>query len=71
MSICGRATSTQIRREREILDQLAADLTNRQIAERLDISPRTAAVHVSSVLHKLGVTDRVQAAHLTRKLHGQ
>ena len=59
------------RREREILDQLAAGLTNRQIAERLYISPRTAAVHVSSVLHKLGVPDRVQAAHLARKLHGQ
>ena len=59
------------RREREILDQLAAGLTNRQIAERLYISPRTAAVHVSSVLHKLGVTDRIQAAHLARKLHGQ
>lgn len=56
-------------RERDVLDALAAGLTNRQIADRLYISPRTAAVHVSHVLHKLGVPDRVQAAHLARKLH--
>jgi DNA-binding NarL/FixJ family response regulator len=48
-----------------------AGLTSRQIAERLCISPRTAAVHVSSVLYKLGVPDRIQAAHLGRKLHSQ
>ncbi len=58
-------------REREVLNQLASGLTNRQIAERLYISPRTAAVHVSSVLHKLGVPDRIQAAHLARKLQDQ
>jgi DNA-binding CsgD family transcriptional regulator len=56
-------------RERDVLEALAAGLTNRQIAERLYISPRTAAVHVSHVLHKLGVPDRIQAAHLARKLH--
>jgi DNA-binding NarL/FixJ family response regulator len=55
-------------RERDVLDGLAAGLTNRQIADRLFISPRTAAVHVSHVLHKLGVPDRIQAAHLARKL---
>jgi DNA-binding CsgD family transcriptional regulator len=59
---------TLTRRERDVLDALAAGLTNRQIAERLYISPRTAAVHVSHVLHKLGVPDRIQAAHLARKL---
>jgi ATP/maltotriose-dependent transcriptional regulator MalT len=56
-------------RERDVLEALAAGLSNRQIAERLYISPRTAAVHVSHVLHKLGVPDRIQAAHLARKLH--
>jgi ATP/maltotriose-dependent transcriptional regulator MalT len=55
-------------RERDVLEALAAGLSNRQIAERLYISPRTAAVHVSHVLHKLGVPDRIQAAHLARKL---
>ena len=55
-------------RERDVLEALAAGLTNRQIAERLYISPRTAAVHVSHVLHKLGVPDRIQAAHLARRL---
>jgi DNA-binding CsgD family transcriptional regulator len=55
-------------RERDVLEALAAGLTNRQIAERLYISPRTAAVHVSHVLHKLGVPDRIQAAHLAHRL---
>jgi DNA-binding CsgD family transcriptional regulator/tetratricopeptide (TPR) repeat protein len=59
------------RRERDVLDALAVGLTNRQIAERLYISPRTAAVHVSHVLHKLGVPDRIQAAHLAHKLQRQ
>jgi DNA-binding NarL/FixJ family response regulator len=58
-------------RERDVLDGLAAGLTNRQIAERLYISPRTAAVHVSHILQKLGVPDRIQAAHLARKLRAQ
>jgi DNA-binding CsgD family transcriptional regulator/tetratricopeptide (TPR) repeat protein len=56
-------------RETEVIEGLAEGLTNRQIAERLYISPRTVAVHVSSVLRKLGVTDRVQAAHVARRLH--
>jgi DNA-binding CsgD family transcriptional regulator len=55
-------------RERDVLEALAAGLTNRQIAARLYISPRTAAVHVSHVLHKLGVPDRIQAAHLAHKI---
>jgi DNA-binding CsgD family transcriptional regulator len=55
-------------RERDILRLLADGLTNKQIAQRLYISPRTVGVHVSSILHKLGCTDRVQAAHLSRRI---
>ena len=41
---------------------LAAGRTNRQIAEALYISPRTAGVHVSRILAKLGATTRGEAA---------
>jgi non-specific serine/threonine protein kinase len=50
------------RREREVLALVAEGLTNRQIAERLVISPVTARNHVSSILTKLGMENRTQAA---------
>jgi DNA-binding CsgD family transcriptional regulator len=49
-------------REREILAHLAAGHTNRQIADALFISPRTAGVHVSRILSKLGASTRGEAA---------
>jgi DNA-binding NarL/FixJ family response regulator len=49
-------------REDEVLRQLAEGLTDREIAERLGISPRTVETHVGSILHKLGVRNRAQAA---------
>ena len=55
-------------REVEILGLLAAGLTNRQIGEHLYISPKTAGVHVSNLLGKLGVGGRVQAATLAHHL---
>jgi DNA-binding CsgD family transcriptional regulator len=55
-------------RELEILSLLAAGLTNRQIGEHLYISPKTAGVHVSNLLGKLGVSGRVQAATLAHHL---
>ncbi len=45
-------------REREVALLIADGLTNAELAQRLYISPKTAAVHVSSILHKLGVTSR-------------
>jgi non-specific serine/threonine protein kinase len=41
---------------------MAQGLTNRQIAERLVISPRTAGVHVTHILEKLGLHTRAQVA---------
>jgi DNA-binding CsgD family transcriptional regulator len=49
-------------REREVARLLADGLTNSQLAERLYISPRTAAVHVSNILAKLGMTSRTEVA---------
>lgn len=49
-------------REHEVLSLLAAGLSNREIAHRLSISERTARTHVSSILDKLGLRSRTQAA---------
>src|SRR4051812_12303672 len=58
------------RREREVLDLVGTGLTNRQIARRLGISERTAAVHVSNLIAKLGVGNRVEAARIARPRNG-
>jgi two-component system, NarL family, response regulator LiaR len=50
------------KRQREVLRLLAEGLDNMQIAARLGISLRTARAHVSSVLERLGVENRTQAA---------
>ncbi len=57
-SAAGELTS----REREVAALLAEGLTNSQVAERLYISPRTAAVHVSNILMKLGLSGRAEIA---------
>jgi DNA-binding CsgD family transcriptional regulator len=49
-------------REREVLALLALGRTNREIAEALFITEKTASVHVSHILDKLGVSSRVEAA---------
>ncbi|MFJ3225342.1 AAA family ATPase [Streptomyces sp. NPDC086783] len=55
-------------RERDVLRLVAAGRSNRQIAERLFISPKTASVHVSNILAKLGVSGRGEAAALAHRL---
>jgi DNA-binding CsgD family transcriptional regulator len=55
-------------REREVALLVAEGLTNAELARRLYISPKTAAVHVSSILHKLGVNSRTEvSAALSRR----
>jgi DNA-binding CsgD family transcriptional regulator/tetratricopeptide (TPR) repeat protein len=49
-------------REREVLTQVARGRTNRQIAEELFISEKTASVHVSNILRKLAASTRGEAA---------
>ncbi len=52
------------RREQEILSLIAAGRSNQQIAEMLYIAPGTVRVHVHTIIQKLGVRDRTQAAVL-------
>jgi DNA-binding CsgD family transcriptional regulator/tetratricopeptide (TPR) repeat protein len=54
-------------REMAVLRLLAAGRTNAQIGAELFISPRTAGVHVTNILRKLGVSSRVQAAALAER----
>jgi DNA-binding NarL/FixJ family response regulator len=51
-------------REREVLAEIALGRSNREIARALSVSEKTVKSHVSSVLAKLGVQDRTQAALL-------
>ena len=51
-------------REREVLAELAQGRSNREIARALGVAEKTVKAHVSSVLAKLGVQDRTQAALL-------
>lgn len=51
-------------REMEILDCIARGYANKQIAAKLNISTNTVRIHVSSILRKLNVNDRTQAAML-------
>jgi DNA-binding CsgD family transcriptional regulator len=55
-------------REREVVTHLVEGRTNRQIAEALFISEKTASVHVSNILTKLGAANRGQAAAVARRL---
>ena len=54
-------------REREVLRLVAAGRSNRQIGEELFISTKTASVHVSNILAKLGVSGRGEAAALAHR----
>ena len=49
-------------REREVAALVADGLTNAELARRLYISPKTAAVHVSNILAKLGMSSRTEVA---------
>ena len=54
-------------RELEVLALVVKGLTNREIGRALFISEKTASVHISNLLAKLGVTNRTEAAHVARE----
>ncbi|HEX5090181.1 MAG TPA: AAA family ATPase, partial [Nocardioides sp.] len=56
------------RREQEVVEELAQEQTNEEIAARLVISAKTVDHHVSSVLAKLGVANRHEAVTKARRL---
>ena len=49
-------------RERQVAGLISLGLTNRQIAQRLVIAPRTADNHVQHIFEKLGLSSRAQLA---------
>jgi DNA-binding NarL/FixJ family response regulator len=56
------AAKNLTKREREILGLVAEGLSNREIADKLVLSPETVKSHVAAILEKLNVSDRTQAA---------
>lgn len=61
-AVSGPASLTP--REREVAVLISDGLTNTELARRLYISPKTAAVHVSNILRKLGVSSRTEVGAL-------
>jgi DNA-binding CsgD family transcriptional regulator len=64
----GPAADLLTAREREVLRLVAEGQSNSRIAAQLYISPKTASVHVSRIIAKLEVTNRVEAAALAHRL---
>ncbi len=56
-------------RERQVLALIAEGATNRQIGAALYMAEKTASVHVSRILSKLGVRSRTQAAAVAHRQH--
>jgi DNA-binding NarL/FixJ family response regulator len=55
-------------REREVLDLIAAGATNREIADRLYLSPHTVKEHTSALYRKLGARNRADAVQRAQRL---
>jgi DNA-binding NarL/FixJ family response regulator len=55
-------------REAEVLSLVAAGRTNREIGTELYVSEKTASVHVSNILRKLGVSSRIEAGAVAQRV---
>jgi DNA-binding NarL/FixJ family response regulator len=54
----------------DVLDLVGELLPNREIAERVYLSPRTVEKHIERLLHKTGVADRGELGRLARGVRG-
>ena len=54
-------------RERQILDQVAAGLSNKEVAAQLHLSEKTVKHYMTIIMEKLGVRNRVEAALVARR----
>jgi DNA-binding NarL/FixJ family response regulator len=71
VAVLGESDAVQLgltSREVEVLALVAAGRTNRQIGAELFVSEKTASVHVSNILRKLGVSSRVDAAAIAQRV---
>lgn len=59
------------RRQRQVVELIAAGCSNEEVGERLGISPRTAKAHCDVLRQKLGVTRRRQIPAAFRMLTGE
>jgi DNA-binding NarL/FixJ family response regulator len=55
-------------REREVLELISAGSTNREIAQRLYLSPHTVKEHTSALYRKLGARNRAEAVQLAQRI---
>lgn len=55
-------------REREVLEAIAGGATNREIAQRLYLSPHTVKEHTSALYRKLGARNRAEAVQLAQRI---
>ncbi|MER6802628.1 MULTISPECIES: response regulator transcription factor [Streptomyces] len=69
LSFDASGVSKLTNREREVLLLVAAALPNRTIARRLGIAERTVKAHVTSIVEKLKVASRLEAALLVNLRH--
>jgi DNA-binding NarL/FixJ family response regulator len=60
-------TAVLTSREREVLRLIAAGRSNKEIAVALFTAPKTASVHVSNILGKLGASSRTEAAAIAHR----
>ncbi|HEY9687395.1 MAG TPA: response regulator transcription factor [Coleofasciculaceae cyanobacterium] len=69
LNIPTETLKTLTEREQEVLGLIAQGKKNSEIADMLCISPGTVRVHVHSILHKLDVRDRTQAALMAKQFY--